>query len=565
MVVEGRELMTGNKLNPIMKFFVSRRANAFLVCLLGTILLPVLASANNLQMKNFNVDQTDTAANTMTFSFDLTQDNSWRNTTNHDASWIFMKYSSDGGVTWHHATMAANGTNPIGFSAPADFEIIVPSDQKGFFIQRISFGSGSVSAQSVKFVWNYGQDGLSDATAQAANTVHKIFGIEMIYIPQGAFYAGDGNSSSEYRLKQGSADNDPWYITSENPITTTNSASDGFYYTSTGASGENNSADAFLIPASFPKGFQPFYLMKYELTEGEWVGFFNTLTVEQKNHRDITAALLGGKNSDNVVNRNTIEWDSSHPAYNATTSRPSRAMTYLGWPDLAAYSDWTGLRPMTELEFEKAARGKDISPVADEFSWGDASYDVPQVGEITPASADEDGTEAVLDGASNLNRNSLGWTSGDGRAGGPADNQKGPLRVGIFAESSSLRNSSGAGYYGNLDLSGNLDEPVVNIGRIEGRQFLGTNGDGELSVISGYEGNATNADWPGINTNVVYGVNGTQGIGYRGGDYASSSIRHFQISSRTYSVKDPDSQGYFQRYDANYGVVTGGRLARTAP
>ena len=49
------------------------------------------------------------------------------------------------------------------------------------------------------------------------------------------------------------------------------------------------------------------------------------------------------------------------------------------------------------------------------------------------------------------------------------------------------------------------------------------------------------------------------------GDYASSSIRHFQLSSRTYSVKDSDSQGFFQRYDANYGVVTGGRLARTAP
>ena len=106
---------------------------------------------------------------------------------------------------------------------------------------------------------------------------------------------------------------------------------------------------------------------------------------------------------------------------------------------------------------------------------------------------------------------------------------------------------------------------MVTLGRTQGRQFLGTNGDGELSTVSGYEGNATNPDWPGINTNVVYGVNGTVGIGYKGGDYASSSVRHFQISSRTYAVKDPDSQGFYQRYDANYGVVTGGRLARTAP
>ncbi len=295
------------------------------------------------------------------------------------------------------------------------------------------------------------------------------------------------------------------------------------------------------------------------------MGFFNTLTPSQKTSRDITAAAIGGKNSDGVVNRNTISWDATHPTYNATTSRPSRPLTYAGWPDIAAYADWAGLRPMTELEYEKAARGKDISVTADDFAWGDATSRVPAGGQITPANADEDGTESLMDSATNLNRNNLGWTSGDGRAGGSADNQKGPLRAGIFADGTDNRVTSGAGYYGNLELSGNLSEPVVTLCRTQGRQFLGTNGDGELSTVSGYEGNATNPDWPGINTNVVYGVNGTVGIGYKGGDYASSSVRHFQISSRTFAVKDPDSQGFYQRYDANYGVVTGGRLARTAP
>lgn len=565
MVAEGLAHMMVNKLNNSKRLFVSRRANAFCALVLSAVVMPQLAMANNLRLNNFNVADIDAASNTMSFTFDMTQDNSWRNTTNNDAAWIFMKYSTDGGITWHHATMSANGNNPIGFSAPADFEINVPVDQKGFFLQRTSFGAGSISAPSVKFVWNYAQDGLNDATAQAANTITKIFGIEMIYIPRGAFYAGDGNSSSEYRFKQGSGDNDPWYIVNENPITTRNSATDSFYYTSTGAAGESATGESFLIPASFPKGYQAFYLMKYELTEGEWVGFFNTLTPEQKANRDLTAATIGGKNSDNVVNRNTISWDAAHPSYGATTERPSRPASYLGWPDLAAYADWAGLRPMSELEYEKAGRGKDISAVADEFAWGDVSYDVPAVGEIFPANADEDGTEAVADSASNLNRNSLGWTSGDGRAGGPAASQKGPLRVGIFAEETSVRTNSGAGYYGNLELSGNLAEAVVNVGRLQGRQFLGTNGDGELTTAAGYEGNATNADWPGINTNLAYGVNGTVGIGYRGGDYASSSIRHYQVSSRSFAVKDPDSQGYFQRYDANYGVVTGGRLARTAP
>ncbi len=553
------------KLNNSFKFFVCSQASAFLAFLFVFFVFPSVALANNLQLKNLNVSATDTASNTMTFSFDMTQDNSWRNTANNDAAWIFMKYSTDGGVTWHHGTMAANGIDPMGFSAPSDFQIIVPNDQKGFFLQRTGFGAGSVSAQSVKFVWNYGQDGLSDATAQAANTINKIFGIEMVHVPQGAFYAGDGNSSSEYNFKQGTADNDPWYLSSENPITTTNSTTDGFYYTSTGANAESNSGDAFLIPASFPKGYQPFYVMKHELTEGEWVSFFNTLTVTEKANRDLTSIAIGGKNSDAVVNRNTISWDSAHPTYNVTTSRPSRPVSSIGWPDVAAFADWAGLRPMTELEYEKAARGKDISAVADEFAWGNTTYDVAAVGDITPANSDENGTEVLLNSNSNLNRNSLGWASGDGRAGGPADNQKGPLRSGIFAANESNRTSSGAGYYGNLELSGNLAEPVVTIGRPQGRQFLGTHGDGQLSAASGYEGNATNTDWPGINSNIAYGVNGTVGIGYRGGDYASGSIRHFQTSNRTFAAKDPDSSGFYQRYDATYGVMTGGRLVRTAP
>ena len=35
-------------------------------------------------------------------------------------------------------------------------------------------------------------------------------------------------------------------------------------------------------------------------------------------------------------------------------------MTYISWPDLLAYADWAALRPITELEYEKAARGVDV-------------------------------------------------------------------------------------------------------------------------------------------------------------------------------------------------------------
>jgi hypothetical protein len=330
--------------------------------------------------------------------------------------------------------MAAKGVNPAGFSAPAGFETAVPVDMKGFFLRRSNSGSGNIDVKAVKFVWDYGQDGLSDDVARAANTLTRLYGIETVFVPAGAFFAGDGASSSEFRFKKGSTDDSPWYVASENAITTTNAATGGYYYQSSGASGESATGEIFLIPNSFPKGYNGFYLMKYELTEGEWVSFFNTLSPAAKLRRDITGTAQGGKNSDGIVNRNTISWDSSNPASKAGTSRPARAMTYISWPDAAAFADWAALRPMTELEYEKAARGVDIQPVADEYAWGTTAYRAAGAEEIFPPNQDETGSEAIFDGTANLNRNPLGWSTGDSRVGGPAQGQRGPLRVGIFGE-----------------------------------------------------------------------------------------------------------------------------------
>lgn len=534
------------------------------IALLFLSILTVDASANNLKVSNLDEVSVNTTTHTMTFVMDVQQDNSWRDNNSHDAIWLFMKYSTDAGQTWRHASMAGAGLNPAGFVMPTGVEAYVPQDAKGFFLRRSDTGSGNLLAKELKFVWNYGRDGISDTAAKAANTITKVFAIEMVYIPQGAFFAGDGSSSSDFKLKQGSTSDLPWYISSENAINTTNMPTGGYYYQSSSAPGESSSGEVFLLPNSFPKGFASFYLMKYELTEGDWVGFFNTLSVTSRQHRDITSIVDGGKGTNDVINRNTISWDAAKPTLPAETKRPARAMTYISWPDAAAYADWAALRPMTELEFEKSARGVDIQPVADELAWGTSAFRAATAEEIFPPNQDEDGSEAVLDGSVNLNRNQLGWTSGDGRMNGSAAGQKGALRVGIFAENSTGRVTSGAGYYGNMELSGNVAEPVVSIGRIQGRQFLGTCGDGELNSKSGYEGNATNVDWPGIDfQDSTRGVTGTIGIGYRGGDYMSSSIRPFQISSRTFASKDPDSGNYKRRFDSSYGVICGARFARS--
>lgn len=559
MGIKAMSIMTYSKIDFIkISFFV------FMVLSLNFISINY-ASANNLEIDNFTVSSSNQSSNTISYTADIAWENSWRTTTNYDAVWVFLKYSTDAGMTWNHASMASSGVNPSGFNAPVGFEIVVPQDEKGFFLQRTDLSSGNVTANSVRLVWDYGQDGLTDEEAMAANTINKIYGIEMVYVPNGAFYAGDGNSSSEYRFKEGSSDDDPWYIQTENAISTTNGLSDGFYYQSSGAASENASGSIFIIPTSFPKGYAAHYQMKYELTEGQWVDFFNTLSNAQKANRDITSNTSGGKNSDGVVNRNTIAWDASEPSSAATTDRPDRPCTYLSWPDMLAYADWAALRPVTELEYEKAVRGIDITPIADELAWGKTTYNQAEATEIFPDS-DENGEEQIFDGSANLNRNSLGWSSGDGRAGGSAEGQAGPLRAGIFAESSTNRTSSGAGFYGVLEMSGNLSEMVVTVGNVKGRAFLGTHGDGVLSNVSSYEGNATNSDWPGINpTDAARGVTGSEGSGYRGGNFNSSNVRHFQVSNRTNAAKDADGAGYLQRYDNSFGVFGGGRLGRTAP
>ncbi|MFA5060135.1 MAG: SUMF1/EgtB/PvdO family nonheme iron enzyme [Candidatus Omnitrophota bacterium] len=515
------------------------------------------AFANNLQITGFSDYSTDTSANTTTFTFNVTQDNSWRNATNHDAVWIFLKYSTDGGASWNHGSMSGSGTNPTGFNAPTGFEIKVPADEKGFFLQRTDLAAGSISASGVRVVWDYGQDGLSDTTAQAGNTTLKIFGLEMVYIPEGAFYAGDGSTNNS-SFRQGSSDADPWYVESENAISVTNATANGYYYTSSGVSGENGTATTFLIPAQFPKGYQAFYLMKYELTEGQWVSFFNTLTTDQKTIRDITSSDQAGKNSDAVIRRNTVNWDSASPLKNAKTSRPDRPVSYVSWPDICAYADWAALRPITELEFEKAARGAGITAVSGEYAWGTTSGTIAVTFSTTP----ENGTEVFITAGPANHVGNQTFSRGDDYLG--AQYAQGPARAGIFATSTSTRITSGAGYYGNMELTGNLAEPAVTVGRSQGRVFLGTHGDGALTTTTTNEGNATNLDWPGINAvNSTRGVTATPGMGYRGYDWLNA-IEGF-TSLRVYASYDPDSVGDVgQRFGDTVDVSFGGRLGRTA-
>ena len=246
------------------------------------------------------------------------------------------------------------------------------------------------------------------------------------------------------------------------------------------------------IPADFPKGYDAFWIMKYEVSEDQWICFFNSLTETQKNNHDITGP--DGKNSDLVVTRNTLAWTSG----NATTDAPARALNYASYENNAAYFDWTGLRFITELEYEKAGKGPihTLNMLATGTTTAfDALYTI-----------NNDGTETA-----DISNPAEGITNMCYQPTDPG----GPMRVGIFAASAvnPTRVETGGSYYGVMELSGNLYERVIGVGSTVNRAFTGLHGDGEL--LSSGNHNVTN--WPAV---------GSEGAhAYRGGGWTNPVAR----------------------------------------
>ncbi len=238
-----------------------------------------------------------------------------------------------------------------------------------------------------------------------------------------------------------------YLITSEGAITfVDNSATDvnGVY--------DPTFTTGYTLPADFPKGYAGFYCMKYEVSQKQYVDFFNTLPTTP-----IADPQKGVRNLGNTGNyRNFFTWSPATNLTDATTGSTSgdRAQNYMGWADACAYADWAALRPMSELEYEKAARGNDVTygpiyPVQFEFPWGNTNI-TNLTGTLT-----NDGTisEGIPNPTSN-NANAL-YTGGI----------SGPVRNGIFAaknQTTDQRQQSGASFYGVMELSGNLAEMVVS-------------------------------------------------------------------------------------------------------
>lgn len=456
----------------------------FLLIIFSLILMGISVYANNVQISNIGFSNRNTTANTVKIGFDASWENSWRTTSNennYDGLWVFAKFRKINTSSWQHCSI--NNVNAL----PATGSTIQASaDKKGFWLYRSANGIGNVNFLGSKVEWDYGTDNVADGDSVEI----RLFAIEMVYVPQGSFFLGSGGSENFSFSTAGSTN--PYQITSE-AATSFGSTPGNLTYSGAGAL-------TFSLPITYPKGFNAFWIMKYEASQQQYVDFLNTLDQARASFNG--SAFLG--------------LTGAHP--NFIAPQPTRAVG-VSTDNFLSISDFSAMRPMTELEYEKACRGAAILPVPNEYPWGNTFYN--GVGALLNTGL-EDEAQASPTGNSTMN----------------AFN---PNRCGLYATSitGSQRDSSGGTFYGGLDMGGNVFEKAVNVQTLASRNFTSTiHGDG----IVGADGFSNITTWNAA----IFGI--------RGAAFNTPSV-YGRLSDRYYFIN-----GFVDGIGGKNGI----RMVRTA-
>ena len=459
---------------------------------------------NNIAVTDVRLLSADLAGNAPV-AFDLTWDNSWRITegpNNYDAAWVFVKYQVGDGA-WQHATLTGTYTHPAAATVdPA-------ADGVGAFVYRSATGVGHVDYADIRLQWAAQSDGVSDLS----NVRVHVFAVEMVYVPQSAFALGsDGTETGYFYGLNFWGSRIPYTVESEGAIAMGGLSPELRY---DGATLDLNVVNT--IPAAFPKGYRAFYCMKYELSQQQYVEFFNCLTAAEQSALNMPGASVPIEQL--VSSRHGMYWESENKL---ATLYPHVPLAWVTTDHIFAYLDWSGLRPMTELEYEKACRGT-AGPVANEYAWGSNKIMTADLTVDNP-----DGMAEVLTGLTL--QSGWGYALHAGNAPMAA-----PLRTGIFAGSglAASREASGGSYYGIMELSGNLSEFVVTVGALFSSSYDGEHGDGNPDLL----GLGDLLNWVG--TGVTYGT--------RGGSFAASADA-LRVSDRRAAVTNysPDGTSGFR-------------------
>ncbi|MCK4641075.1 MAG: SUMF1/EgtB/PvdO family nonheme iron enzyme [Candidatus Marinimicrobia bacterium] len=493
--------------------------------LLFTMAMFTPAWANHMVVENVSLTEQNAADNYTNIKFDVSWENSWRvseisgdGTPTWDAAWVFAKWKLHSGSTWAHCTLSSTDAH---HTAPTGSTIDAASDGTGIFIYRSGDDSGSNNWDNARLRWNYGTDGVADD----AKVDVKVFAIEMVYIPEGSFALYNGESA-DLTANFNSANT----IISENALAEGAITWDRTEINWCGAQdNKGNTGGCAALGANYPKGYKAIYCMKYEISQGQYADFLSLLTDDQDNNRYPNS---------NGSYRHTIS--GSYGSYSASV--PNRACNYLKWADGLAYADWAGLRPMTELEYEKICRGPETAGI--EYAWGNAN-----IASSAYTLSNDGHYNATVSNAATGSTGNASYSITDGDINGP-------LRCGIFATGTSTRAESGASYYGVMEMSGNLWERCITVAMYcydntdwdnatGAGSFDGQHGNGSLSTT----GFADVSNWPSQTATSGYTAYGSS---FHGGDWHNYTTR-LRVSDRS-DAANPNAARHL-----NYGF----RLSRT--
>ena len=511
--------------------------NVILILVLVWLSLP--GYSNNVRL-NGTVKVTDVTSGVATLELDLAWDNSWRDNFNWDAVWIFLKTKPASG-SWSHVML-----QDVQHTATNDYVVMNGKSGNNVVGVYVFLGKNDTRHQAsttVTLKWACGS-----AYTKASFDNNQAFllaqGIEMVYVPFGAYYLGDGSSANTL----GGADGKPLAISGEGAIATL------YQRASNGAI----SAAINNLNANYPKGYGGFYVMKYETSQEQYVTFLNTLTrAEQETLLGASflsalspgryifgdtlqptfrnGIILSGKSSgqpyifDNNLNGNDV--------YGEDGDGQCVACNYMSLNDLLAYASWSGLRPMSELEYERACRAPfPQDPLAGEYPWNSNSG-LSRVTSITAG-----GRAAEIAGNTSCNVN-----SGSGLTG----SNQGPVRCGLFARTTSTQVTAGATYWGVMEMAGNVRELVAGVSHTSLSRT--TNGGGTFSTSAW--GSAT----PGFF--------GLRGGGFSGSDSLLRTSGRSEMN-KVASVADRDETVGFRltrTLDAGSVTVNPGAISLSGP
>jgi hypothetical protein len=473
--------------------------------------IPFLVKSNNLRITNVGFANINPTTQTVNVKFTISWENSWRDSINWDAAWVFARYKHPvTGFWWPIKFNPGSGVNGTGTNATVQ----VVADSMGSFVYRNQISNGVFADTNITMTWKYGKDGLSNLS----NIEIRLMAMEMVYIPEGPFQlAFNQDNIFKYAtyLRNASNRDSTTYpiggfqrvrILSSNYIIPTidtsiislelitwrenynNNKYFGFSVPNDtiiikGNLGIDSNKDGIIDNLNYPTGYSSFYIMKYELSEQQYADFLNTIVSTQS-----LGIGIAGKN---ITFNNGV--------YNSFT--PNRACNFATSNRIFAYGDWAGMRPMTFMEFEKSFRG----PIS-EFL--DIDYQFKELENVSSSFfASENGTENIYPEAvfaPGINGDSVFLIRWTGFTISGSNNNF--LRSGIKATNTSNRKISNASYYGVFDLTSNVAEPYMPPTKL---QFTKINGDGNINS----NGLTNISSWNNLGAYYsVYGINGNSSL-----------------------------------------------------